>query len=307
MITLFTTAKPFVGQARVAQMNALGSWKHLHPEAEVILFGKTEGATEIADALGLVYVPDVETNEFGTPLISAMFEKAHHYGRFDLQAYVNCDIILLEDFLPALSHVSLERFVVAGRRWNIDLDEALNFDSDWRGYIRQIIHQRGTRHPPAGSDYFVYPRGLWHDIPPFAVGRPGWDNWMIYRCLADGIPVVDASRAIIVVHQNHRAVYTSMDAPSGQLTDLEVERNLSLITPFDTGRRLTLVHAKWVLSPRGLRPKKSLRHRINSFIILPIVNPRYAWLSGLSEFVRFSLKIVDKRLNARKWLPEETP
>jgi len=26
-------------------------------------------------------------------------------------------------------------------------------------------------------DYFVYPKGIMGDIPPFAVGRPGWDIW----------------------------------------------------------------------------------------------------------------------------------
>ena len=210
MITLFTTAKPFVGLARVAQMNALGSWKHLHPEIEVILFGETEGAAEVAGALDLVYVPEVETSEFGTPLIGGMFEKAQELGHFDLQAYVNCDIILLDDFLPALNRVWFGRFVVAGRRWDLDLDEALDFDSDWIAHVRQMIKERGRFHSAGGSDYFVYPRGLWGDIPPFAVGRIGWDNWMIYRCLADGVPVVDASPAITVVPEPSTAAMIVM-------------------------------------------------------------------------------------------------
>jgi hypothetical protein len=39
MLTLFTTAKPFEGHSGVIQRNALKSWKLLHPDIEIILFG----------------------------------------------------------------------------------------------------------------------------------------------------------------------------------------------------------------------------------------------------------------------------
>jgi hypothetical protein len=43
MLTLFTTAKPFEGHSGVIQRNALKSWKRLHPDVEVILFGDDAG------------------------------------------------------------------------------------------------------------------------------------------------------------------------------------------------------------------------------------------------------------------------
>gem|GEM_PF-7001836 len=48
MLTLFTTAKPFEGHSGVIQRNTLKSWKLLHPDIEIILFGDDAGGAEIA-------------------------------------------------------------------------------------------------------------------------------------------------------------------------------------------------------------------------------------------------------------------
>lgn len=294
MITFFTTAKPFVGRTRTSQLNALASWKQVHPEAEVILFGQSEGSAEAATALNLRYVPNVQTNEFGTPLISAMFKAAQEQGRHNLQAYVNADIVLLDDFLPAVNRVSLSRFLLGGQRWDLDLDGALSLESDWIGHLRRAIRERGVCHPPSGSDYFVYRRGLWCDIPPFAVGRVGWDNWMIYRCLANGVPVIDASSVITVVHQNH-APYTHSKriGRSGPWSGPESDYNTELA---GAGGRITFFHANFLLTSKGLRPKGSIRYRMESVLILPILDPRYAWLSPILWMLRQVKWVVEDRI-----------
>ena len=48
------------------------------------------------------------------------------------------------------------------------------YDATIQKFIRQ-----GKRHPPTGSDYFIDPRRMIQEMPPFAVGRPAWDNWLI--------------------------------------------------------------------------------------------------------------------------------
>ena len=60
MLTLFTTAKPCEGHSGVIQRNALKSWKQLHPEIEIILFGDDAGGAEIAKELGFPHEPFVE-------------------------------------------------------------------------------------------------------------------------------------------------------------------------------------------------------------------------------------------------------
>ena len=52
MLTLFTTAKAFAGHNEIIQRNALKSWTLLHPDIEIILFGKDEGAAELSRELG---------------------------------------------------------------------------------------------------------------------------------------------------------------------------------------------------------------------------------------------------------------
>lgn len=48
MITFFTTAKDFAGASGVGQVNAIRNWLALHPEVEVLLFGRGEGYVETA-------------------------------------------------------------------------------------------------------------------------------------------------------------------------------------------------------------------------------------------------------------------
>ncbi len=40
-------------------------------------------------------------------------------------------------------------------------------------------------------------------MPDFAIGRAGWDNWMIYHARQQGWPVIDGTPAVMIMHQNH--------------------------------------------------------------------------------------------------------
>ena len=44
MLTFFSTPKPFVGHIDVIQRNALRSWRQIHPDIEILLFGDDAGA-----------------------------------------------------------------------------------------------------------------------------------------------------------------------------------------------------------------------------------------------------------------------
>lgn len=250
MITIFTTAKPFVGQIKVNQINALKSWKALSPDVEVILFGSGEGYAQIAKELSLVHIPEVETTEGGTPLVNSMFALAQARGRYPLQAYVNCDIILLDDLLLAVRQIRLDRFLMVGQRWDMDLDQAIEFeDPGWQQQLRLQIHRHGHLHPPAGSDYFVYRGSIWEGIPTLVIGRAGYDNELIYRCRVSRVPVIDASDVVTVVHQNHDYGHH----PQGQYGVWHGEG--AQINKRAVGGRtfiFTLVDVDWRLSSKGL-------------------------------------------------------
>ncbi|MEM3485716.1 MAG: hypothetical protein QXI12_08850, partial [Candidatus Methanomethyliaceae archaeon] len=204
MLTLFTIPKPFCGRFAVIQRNAIRSWTLLKPACEILLFGDDEGTAEMAAEFGLRHIPDVACSEYGTPLVSDLFEQAQQLATHDLLCYVNADIILMSDLMAAVRRIPFRRFLMAGRRWDVDLTQPWSFENpDWEIRLREYVYHYGRLHDPAGIDYFVFPRGLWKTIPPFAIGRTIWDNWLIYGARARGAAVVDATQATMVVHQNH--------------------------------------------------------------------------------------------------------
>ena len=71
MLTVFAVPKPFAGHIGVIQRNAVRSWRALHPECQVILCGDEPGSAEAASELGVERLLDVDTNDFGTPLLSS--------------------------------------------------------------------------------------------------------------------------------------------------------------------------------------------------------------------------------------------
>jgi hypothetical protein len=205
MITLFTAPKPFAGHIGVIQRNAIRSWMVLGDQVEVLMIGDEAGMDQAAAELGVIHLPTVERNEQGTPLLNSIFATAQEQGLGDLFGYLNADIMLTRDFLPALKPVSdqFKEFLIVGQRWDIQLERELTLDELSDDGVLIPIKQAGTLHPPKGSDYFVFARGQFSQIPPFALGRSGWDNWMIFEARSRGLPVIDASQTITVLHQDH--------------------------------------------------------------------------------------------------------
>lgn len=253
MLTIFTTAKAFRGHIGVIQRNALKSWTLLHPDVEIILFGDDQGSAEAAKDLGVRHEPEVGRNEFGTILVSSMFEKAQVIGRHDLLCYVNCDIILLPDFCAALEKVKEkeQRFLMVGRRLDMEIKEPLAFDRPgWDRELRELALRTGRRRTADWIDYFAFPRGTYGgDIPEFAIGRTCWDNWLVWRVMASGDAVVDASRVVVAVHQNHDYSH-HQGGTKGVWFGEEAARNLELTGGLSHFH--TISHAPYRLTKNGV-------------------------------------------------------
>ena len=205
MISFFTTPKWFSGHTGVIQRNALQSWKRLDPDSEVILLGDEAGAADVASELGLIHVPNIARNEYGSALLNDLFAQAHTRATHDLLCYINADIILMKDFVDAARRLrELHKpFLMCGRRWKLDLAGALTFESGWEEALRREAIARGHLDDPICVDYFLFTRGLFGEIPPFAIGRRRWDRWLQYRARTSPGLYIDATEVVTAIHQNH--------------------------------------------------------------------------------------------------------
>jgi hypothetical protein len=205
LITLFSAPKPFTDpHIATIQRNAIGSWTRL-PDVDILLLGLEKGLSRAAKELGVKHLPYVAHNAKGTPLISSMFELARQYGKGGLLCIVNADMILMPDLVEAARQVLRlkDRFVLIGQRWDLDVAAALDFRRGWQEQLRRSVQARGQLHRPAGSDFFIFPLSSYLDVPDFAIGRAGWDNWMIYEARREKWPVIDCTPSVMIVHQNH--------------------------------------------------------------------------------------------------------
>lgn len=279
MLTIFSTPKPFSGHIKIIQTNAIRSWVTLRPACEVILFGDEEGTAELAAELGIRHIPEVERNEYGTPLVSSLFHLAETLSSHQLLCYVNADIILMSDFLSAVGRVSQRPFLLVGQRWDIDLREPVDFlNPNWESELRAALKERGRLHGITGIDYFAFPKGVYPDIPPFAIGRPAWDNWMIYHSRARKIPVIDATPVVTVVHQNHGHGVDS-EEEKRFWEGPEAKQNLKLAGGVE--HAFHLGYADWILTGRGLQRALSLRRLYFRFRAVPVLYPQFHFLMPL--------------------------
>lgn len=255
MITFFTTPKPFVGHISVIQNNALESWKRVHPDCEVIVFGDEDGAAETAHRLGIRHVPQVRRNAHGTKFLAPIFDAAQELARHPLACYINCDIILFSDFRIAAERAATlgGMFLMVGQRWDTNITAPVDFsDPQWESRVRVEAAKANFQRPPQWIDYFLFSKDLYYRrIPPFVIGRPGWDNWLLWYARHSRARVIDATPVVQAVHQNHDYSYHP-DGEQGVWQGQEAQSNYALLE--GDRRYATIENATHRLTSKGARP-----------------------------------------------------
>ncbi len=250
MLTLFSVPKPFRGRIGDNQRAALASWVALGPDVQVVVLGDEQGAAEAARAAGAEHVGEVGRTARGTPRLDAALAAVDAVARHPLRALVNADVLLFGDLLASAQAVAraAPRFLLVGE--TLDVDEPVT-----REQARRLGSPRGV----AALDWFVFPAGLYPEVPPFALGRACFDNWLVWQARRRGI-VVDASHDVVAAHLRHGYDHLAggkEEAYSGE----EAARNLELAG--GKGRLYTLHDASHVLREGRLRrnPGAALRWR----------------------------------------------
>jgi len=206
MITIFGTPKNFEGIFKIIQINAIRSWRSLSKDVEIIIFGKSEGAQKIANEVSAIYYPNIKCSKNGVPLLSDLFYKANKIASFDILLFINSDILLPKTFIYSIRNVKdkFSNFLLVGHRWELKVENLINFNEAAAvSLFWEMSEMKSKKASPAAIDYFGFRKNSLKKIPDFVVGRPGYDNWLIWYARRNFMPVVDISEEVKVIHQSH--------------------------------------------------------------------------------------------------------
>lgn len=247
-ITILAMPKPFEGHIGAIQRNAIRSWTRLKPRPEIFLFGDENGTAEIAAELGIGHLRDIQRSEIGTPLLNDLLKRARKVTKTPLLAYVNCDIILLQEFQDAVLavHRLFSQFLAVAYRWEIDLHREIDFADDGPLRVEQLPAGRPGHH--TAIDVFVFNREMYVDVPPLVLGRAWFDQWLIKDALLRGVPVVDLTKVARAIHQQHEYGHIA-GGQRGAYAGEEARRNLEIYG--GVKHAYTLLQATHELLPGG--------------------------------------------------------
>lgn len=283
LITLFTMPKSFSDPSdhtTIIQTNAIRSWARLSPHVQVVLVGSEPGIADAAARLGVQHSDRLQYNEHGTPLVNSAFETVRAMSKTTLLAYCNSDVILTDDFVATMQRLNdLKQgkpFVAFGRRIDLKVETEIDFDS--ANNLNDLVGRaksQGRIVSQVCKEYFVFPRSVYQSIPPFAIGRGNWDNWMIHSAKQNATPVINVSHSVTAIHQLHNYMHAKTNRRNVYMTGSEAKENQRLaggrhwvsgsvgshrLTPggIEREKMLLLNPHFWADVPRFLRLAKNL-------------------------------------------------
>lgn len=292
-LTIFSIPEPFTPAIRKSRLNAINSWRRIRPECEIILFGGDHDVGRFAQDVGIIHVPEVARSPWGTPLLHEVFARAQQMATGDVLMFSNCDMIYLDDLPAAIGNVSFPSFMLCGHRWDLEVDAEIPYSDDraWKELADR--HGRvGRMHGPSGLDFFAFPRSMPLQLPPFVVGRPGWDSWLLWYMRERRIPVVDGTAGIRALHQNHD--YGHLKLGAKQYTGPEMDINYRMAGGLRN--MLTLREADWVLLDGRVR-RRPWPGRILGWLGPTLT---YRTALALKRNLQRQLKTFRTRFEARK-------
>jgi hypothetical protein len=274
-VTIFASPRAFTGEFDVIQRNAVASWTRLRPRPQILLIGNEPGTAAASRELGAEHVPEVRVSEFGTPFADSIIELAEARATHGLLIWIAADTILCDDVVPAIETVSrrFQRFCMIAGRYRLAHPAPIDFDDEgWQVKLRASASGPILDDLSAG-DFFAFPRSFWGRFPPFIEGRSFLDGWMLFRTLEMGAALVDATRVVMTIHQDHTYALHAGGA-AAMWSGPEARHNRELARK----RLLTRDNADWVLTADGLRrPPRSFRRHVAWCARVAAFHPRAGW------------------------------
>lgn len=207
-LLIYCVPKPWTKEFAPIQQLAIESWKKLasidkNISVHITILGNEEGNVEYAKKLGVsIYPGELKLNEWGTPLVSDIFDIIANttplIADVDvISCYINSDIVLYDDFIHTIAAVEEKQFLLIGERTDVDYTDTLTLDN-----IKDHTIKTGMKHGPSGIDYFVFSSMLFKFVYPFALGKFVWDQWLVGNAYRRGVTVIDCTGTILATHLN---------------------------------------------------------------------------------------------------------
>ncbi len=204
MLTFLSSPKPFKGKDKENQYRAIRTWLLAAENAEVILYGDSEGIEDAGRELNVKVVKDIQSSASRVPYFGAIADHAATHGKYDIQVYLNCDILLYGIYM-ASQVISFENFLFIGQRIDLFQDVIVIEHPDEFKYVVEKLFDKNQlkMHERTGIDYFMFSRNMWKGLKPITIGRGGYDNALLAFCKQHQYPIIDGTLSVIALHQFH--------------------------------------------------------------------------------------------------------
>ena len=169
----------------------------------------------------------------------------------------------------------MSKFLAVGYRYNIDVRSSIDFSNKSESNRFFISAEKdAVKGASSAIDIFCFTRGEYKNIPEFSVGRPGFDNWLLWKARRTFVPVIDITTDTKIYHQNHSYNFKSFKTHSDILNSDEAKLNYNLLG----NNGLTLNDTNWVLKDGKLGKKKNNEFKQRNLGKLGIIFPEFSFI-----------------------------
>ena len=210
-ISFITAFKKFVGLYDIIQKSVIYSWK-MNDIKVIVPANETDTKIKCSDYSNITVIDEVKrARELGfsnqSPVLKDLIEKALPHIDTTMVAFINSDIMILEDFAQKCEKIfqkyGYDIFIV-GSRLNI----RLNYYADSpEGYKKALSEPRLPYDDITSSDIFITSKFMWkkilQDMPEFILGRYCWDNWLHTFAEINNLKKYNCTKTLVTLHCEH--------------------------------------------------------------------------------------------------------
>ena len=205
LLTLFTTWNDNKDKYLVHNLT-VKNWLSMRPYIIPVIFTNESGLAKECERQDWNVFPVKVESAGGIPVLKYMYKKVMEIYNTTFYAYSNSDILFTDTLIHTLlslknSSIHLEGTVmIVGKRTNVQYVTEIE-GSSWTS-LTSVAKTRGNLSFGNAEDYFITPRTYpWDNIAEVVIGRPAYDNWLVYNARKQKHMIIDATDTLLAVHQ----------------------------------------------------------------------------------------------------------